>query len=110
MGSLMKVFSSSLSFYNSNIIDTLVVRSIGAILDKVDSLHNVEIFGDKIEKGSLDTREDVLNRVTTDASNLDKETFEKFKDCYDELYKIACEDAFVKGFSLASKMLSEALS
>ena len=47
------------------------------------------------------------------SKKLDKEgleSFEKFKDCYDELYKIACEDAFVKGFSLASKMLSEALS
>ena len=47
------------------------------------------------------------------SKKLDKEgleSFEKFKDCYDELYKLACEDAFVKGFSLASKMLSEALS
>ena len=38
-----------------------------------------------------------------------RESFEKFKDCYDELLSSGCEKAFVKGFSLASKIISEAL-
>ena len=55
-----------------------------------------------------------INRHDAEISKkLDKEgqeSFEKFKDCYDELLSSGCEKAFVKGFSLASKILSEALS
>ena len=55
-----------------------------------------------------------INRYEADISKkLDKEgqeSFEKFKDCYDELLSSDCEKAFVKGFSLASKIFSESLS
>ena len=55
-----------------------------------------------------------LERHSKEVSEkLDKEgleSFEKFKDCYLELLSISCENAFVKGFSLASKILSESFS
>ena len=55
-----------------------------------------------------------LSRHEKDISKkLDKEgldSLKKYKDCYDELLSLYCEDAFVRGFSLASKILSEALS
>ncbi len=39
-----------------------------------------------------------------------KESFEKLKDCYNELLTLERENSFVNGFSLASKIIVEALT
>lgn len=38
-----------------------------------------------------------------------KESFKRFEDCFDELLDIECRNAFEKGFSLAAKLVAEAL-
>ena len=47
-----------------------------------------------------------LNR---DLTSNQKEILEKFLECNRELEAIECTDAFMKGFSLAVKLLGEAL-
>lgn len=39
-----------------------------------------------------------------------KETLQKYSDCYDELERIAGEEAFVKGFSLGVKLTAESMA
>ena len=40
----------------------------------------------------------------------DKEILQKYKDCYDELLLTECENAFAQGFSLATRLVTEALN
>ena len=39
----------------------------------------------------------------------EKDSFKKYEDCFDELLDIECRNAFEKGFSLAAKLVAEAL-
>ena len=39
-----------------------------------------------------------------------KETLNKLIECYDELLSHECEAAFIEGFSLAAKLITEATS
>lgn len=38
------------------------------------------------------------------------ETFEKFKDCFEEYLSLVCEQSFCDGYALGSKLLVEALT
>ncbi|MBO5294018.1 MAG: hypothetical protein J6B71_02040 [Clostridia bacterium] len=42
--------------------------------------------------------------------NSEKENLKRLADCYSELLATECENAFVKGFSLAVRLISEALT
>lgn len=39
-----------------------------------------------------------------------KETLKTLTECYDELLSLECEAAFIEGFSLATKILTEAVT
>ena len=55
----------------------------------------------------LDRDKEQLNRELSEAQ---KELFEKYADCADEFLCLSTAQAFCDGFSLASKLLTEALA
>ena len=84
---------------------TLIALSNGDMPSFSDELKNspdIEILLEYIEKHS--------SAILEKLDRSEKESFEKLKDCYNELLTLERENSFVNGFSLASKILVEALT
>ncbi|MBQ8288007.1 MAG: hypothetical protein IJX76_04450 [Clostridia bacterium] len=72
------------------------------------SLSEYTIHSDEAKQliGYLEKHHSALSAVLSES---DKKILQYFADCYDELLVLETENAFVQGFSLATKLLTEAL-
>jgi hypothetical protein len=50
------------------------------------------------------------NHVIENADTKTKESFEKYKDCFEEYLSLICEQSFCDGYALGSRLLVEALT
>ena len=79
----------------------------------------LELWNEYVISGNLDFENDEQklmgyierhrNNLISELDEKGKDSFQKFEDCFDELLDIECRNAFKQGFSLATKLVAEAL-
>ena len=84
--------------------NTLLALSNGDLPSCSESNNSaeIEILLEYIERNS--------SAILAKLDGSEKKSLEKLKDCYNELLTLKCENSFVDGFSLASKIMVEALT
>lgn len=50
------------------------------------------------------------SELSAKLNSSEKESLQKYQDCYDDLLALECENAFIQGFSLAAKLFAESLT
>ena len=60
------------------------------------------------EKNAVDALDKYHTELTARLEEIERKIFEDFAEAHQQLLAIECEKAFVKGFSLATQILSEA--
>lgn len=86
-------------------------------MDILEDLYYGNLFPhEKVSKLDNETKEllGLLNRneekLTANLSNEQKETFEKYKDCNQEISEICERNAFLNGFRLGAKIIIEVVN